>query len=37
MLQNVPKDEATTYESLSRSDIIHGLEVESGLTELLLR
>ena len=36
VLQNVPKEDAT-YEGLSRSDIIHGLEVESGLTELLLR
>lgn len=37
VLQNVPKEDATTYEGLSRSEVIHGLETESGLTELLLR
>ena len=37
VLQNVPKDDGTAYEGLSRSEIIHGLELESGLTELLLR
>lgn len=37
VLQNVPKEDATTYEGLSRSEVIHGLERESGLTELLLR
>ncbi|CAM9236271.1 unnamed protein product, partial [Ectocarpus fasciculatus] len=36
VLQNYPKD-ATSYEVLSRRDVIHSLEAESGLTELLLR
>ncbi|CAN0516944.1 unnamed protein product, partial [Ectocarpus sp. 12 AP-2014] len=36
VLQNYPKD-ATSYEVLSRRDVIHNLEAESGLTELLLR
>ncbi|CAM9294212.1 unnamed protein product [Scytosiphon promiscuus] len=36
VLQNYPKD-ATSYEALSRREVIHRLEAESGLTELLLR
>lgn len=36
MLQQLPKD-ATSYERLSRSDAIHDLEAENGLTDLLLR
>lgn len=36
VLLHFPK-EATTYERVSRSNIIHDLEAENGLTELLLR
>lgn len=36
VLQNYPKD-ATSYETLPRREVIHRLEAESGLTELLLR
>lgn len=36
VLQNYPK-EPTPYDVLSRRDVIHSLEAESKLTELLLR